>query len=63
MYQVWIRDSYRAKWRKLNTREFQEEWEANWYIDRRLDLGKEGEAVPVLISETPWTSNKSRNLG
>lgn len=56
MWRVWVRNSYRAKWRLINTKEFNEEWEANWYIDRKLDLGNEGEAVPQFGDENP---NKS----
>lgn len=62
MYQIWIRDSCRAKWRKLNTKEFSEEWEANYFIDRNLDVPKDGEAVSLIDSETPWLS-KSKNFG
>lgn len=52
MYMIWVRDSWRAKWRAIKTREFSDWWEANQFIDKCMDLGKHGEAVPVPVGET-----------
>lgn len=54
IWRIWLRDSVRAKWRLINTRDFSEYWEANLFIDKNLDISKDGEAVPLLEGETPY---------
>ena len=54
MYRIWVRDSFRSKWRVLHTKDFQEEWEANYFADRNLSLGKEAEVVALPDGEFPW---------
>lgn len=54
MWKIWVRDSFRSKWRMINTRDFRDYWEADIFIDRSLDLGKEGEGVALLEGETPF---------
>jgi len=60
MWKIWVRDSYRAKWRVLNTRDFEEAWEADSFINKSLDLGKEGEAVSLPVDEAPYVKENSR---
>ena len=61
MWRVWVRDSVRAKWRKLQTKDFEDYWEAHYFIDRSLDLGEEGEAVSLLDGETPFLKQENSN--
>ncbi len=63
MWQIWVRDSVRAKWRMLRTRDFSEYWESDYFIDKNVDLGKEGEAVSLQDGETPWITVKHKHVG
>lgn len=55
MFKIWVRDSFRAKWRLLKTKDFKECWDAESWIDKSLDLGDTGEAVALMDGETPYS--------
>jgi hypothetical protein len=38
----------------IQTKDFEEQWEADYFVDRRFDLGTEGEAVSLPENETPY---------
>ena len=59
IWKIWVRSSVSAKWRIINTRDFSEYWEANLFIDKNLDVGKDGEAVSLLEGETPYIKEGS----